>query len=50
MIRNFFANPPRTGAFVLKAIESIHSAGSLVDEQYNALRANPEVAAELMKE
>lgn len=50
LIRSFFTNPPRTGAFVFKAIEGIRPAGSLVDEQYHALRADPEVAVELMKE
>jgi len=50
LIRSFLTIPPRTGAFGCKAIEGIRPAGSLVDEQYHALRADPEVAVELMKE
>ena len=33
-----------------RAAQGISSSGSLVDENFKSLRANPEVMAELMKE
>ena len=50
VIRTFLANPPRTVAFMSKAVTGIQEAGNTVDRQYQALRDNPEVMAELMKE
>ncbi|MES2467207.1 MAG: S16 family serine protease [Verrucomicrobiota bacterium] len=50
LVRAFLSNPPRTEAFISKAVSGIQSAGSLVDQQYRALKANPEVMAELMTE
>ena len=50
IIRTFLGNPPRTAAFINKAVEGIRAAGNTVDQQYQALRNNPEVMAELMKE
>ena len=50
VIRTFLTNPPRTAAFINRAITGIREAGSTVDRQYQALRNNPKVMAELMKE
>ncbi len=49
-VRAFLTNPPRTSVMVNRAAENISAAGSLVDQHYEALRANPEVMAELMKD
>ncbi len=50
LIRTFLSNPPRTVMIHNKAVENIRAAGAIVDQQYQQLRNNPEVVAELMKE
>jgi hypothetical protein len=49
-VRAFLASPPRSATLFNRAAQGISSAGSLVDENFKSLRANPEVMAELMKE
>ena len=49
-VRAFLASPPRSATMFNRAAQGISSAGSLVDENFKSLRANPEVMAELMKE
>ena len=49
-VRAFVASPPRSATLFNRAAQGISSAGSLVDENFKSLRANPEVMAELMKE
>ena len=49
-VRAFVASPSRSATLFNRAAQGISSAGSLVDENFKSLRANPEVMAELMKE